>query len=227
MGRGGDVDGDVDPYEVLGLASGIDFGKDGENVRLPSSREISRAYRKMALKYHPDKNTGNARAAAMFQKVKDANEALQDSKKRKEFEQKYRAKFARIAKRRKLDEKSRKMRGDLEVREKKARDAARAVRAKEDEAALIARLREENLATLETLRYENIVAHKKKKAAEEEKIKKAAKQAEVTWTDRYIAATRASLNKHYPQAAAAFDDGTELPYLNREEDILASLVSSK
>ena len=50
-----------DYYEVLGLQKGA------------SEDEIKRAFRKLAIKYHPDKNQGNAEAEAKF---KDINEAI-------------------------------------------------------------------------------------------------------------------------------------------------------
>lgn len=57
-------------YDALGVAPDVD-----ENG-------LKRAYRKLALKYHPDKNAGNEEAAEMFKKIGHAYEVLSDSEKR-------------------------------------------------------------------------------------------------------------------------------------------------
>ena len=64
-----------DYYEVLGLQKGA--GDD----------EIKRAYRKLAKKYHPDVNPGNAEAEAKFKEIGEAYEVLSDSDKKMRYDQ--------------------------------------------------------------------------------------------------------------------------------------------
>ncbi len=64
-----------DYYEVLGL---------GRNA---SADEIKRAYRKLAFKYHPDKNADNKEAEEKFKKVSEAYEVLSDTNKRTTYDQ--------------------------------------------------------------------------------------------------------------------------------------------
>ena len=62
-------DGEVntfDPYHILGIEQGISTG------------EIKKAYRKLSLRYHPDKNIGDKLAEEMFMKIAKAYEALTD-----------------------------------------------------------------------------------------------------------------------------------------------------
>jgi translocation protein SEC63 len=70
-------DGEVstfDPYQILGIESGSALA------------EIKRSYRKLSLKYHPDKNIGNKMAEEMFMKIAKAYEALTDETSKENYE---------------------------------------------------------------------------------------------------------------------------------------------
>ena len=64
-----------DYYEILGMDSGA------------SSDELKRAYRKIALKYHPDKNPGDKEAEKTFKEAAEAYGVLSDSSKRAQYDQ--------------------------------------------------------------------------------------------------------------------------------------------
>jgi len=63
-----------DYYEVLGVA------------RRASSAEITTAYRKLAIRYHPDKNPGDAEAATRFKEAARAFEVLSDGDLRSRYD---------------------------------------------------------------------------------------------------------------------------------------------
>lgn len=50
-------------------------------------QEVKKKYRRLALKYHPDKNPDNAEAEEMFKKINHANSILSDEAKRKIYDQ--------------------------------------------------------------------------------------------------------------------------------------------
>ena len=63
-----------DYYKILGIDKNA------------SSDAIKKAYRKLALKYHPDKNPGNKGAEENFKKISEAYAVLGDAEKRKQYD---------------------------------------------------------------------------------------------------------------------------------------------
>ena len=51
-----------------------------------SQEEIKKAYRQLALKYHPDKNKGDKKAEERFKEISEAYEVLKDPEKRKKYD---------------------------------------------------------------------------------------------------------------------------------------------
>ena len=64
-----------DYYEVLGVDRGAD------------DATLKKAYRKLAKKYHPDTNAGNAQAAEKFKQITEAYSVLSDPEKKKMYDQ--------------------------------------------------------------------------------------------------------------------------------------------
>jgi len=64
-----------DYYSILGISKGA------------TEQEIKKAYRKMALQYHPDKNKGNKESETRFKEINEAYEVLSDKQKRSNYDQ--------------------------------------------------------------------------------------------------------------------------------------------
>lgn len=69
------MNGKKDYYELLGVN------------RSAGEEEIKKAYRKLALKYHPDRNPGDKQAEEKFKQVSEAYQVLTDAQKRSQYDQ--------------------------------------------------------------------------------------------------------------------------------------------
>jgi molecular chaperone DnaJ len=63
-----------DFYKILGVEKGAD------------AADIKKAYRKLAMKYHPDQNKGDAKAEAKFKEISEAYDILKDEQKRTAYD---------------------------------------------------------------------------------------------------------------------------------------------
>ncbi len=63
-----------DYYKILGVD------------KTATKDDISKAFRKLAVKYHPDKNPNNKAAEEKFKEITEANEVLSDPEKRKKYD---------------------------------------------------------------------------------------------------------------------------------------------
>ncbi len=64
-----------DYYSILGISKNA------------NQDEVKKAYRKLAVKYHPDKNPGNNKSEERFKEISEAYEVLKDPEKRKKYDQ--------------------------------------------------------------------------------------------------------------------------------------------
>ena len=64
-----------DYYDILGVSKSA------------TAQEIKKAYRKLAVKYHPDRNPDNAEAEAKFKEAAEAYEVLSNEQKRQKYDQ--------------------------------------------------------------------------------------------------------------------------------------------
>jgi len=71
-------------YEILGVQE------------TSTKDEIKKAYRKLSLQWHPDKNPGNIEAISKFQKISEAYETLGDENKRREYDSRNNNPFVRM-----------------------------------------------------------------------------------------------------------------------------------
>jgi molecular chaperone DnaJ len=64
-----------DYYDILGLSKSA------------SDNEIKSSYRKLAMKYHPDRNPGDRKAEEKFKEISESYEILKDPQKRSAYDQ--------------------------------------------------------------------------------------------------------------------------------------------
>ncbi|XP_067223055.1 dnaJ homolog subfamily C member 17 [Chanodichthys erythropterus] len=129
---------EMDLYALLGVES------------TASEKQIKKAYRQRALSCHPDKNPDNPKAAELFHQLSQALEVLTDAAAKAAYDKVRAAKKQAEERNRKLDDKRKKIKLDLEARERQAdtvkTEEIKITRTLEEE---IARLREEGSRELQ------------------------------------------------------------------------------
>ncbi|CAH1791526.1 unnamed protein product [Owenia fusiformis] len=98
----------LDLYDILEVSPDV------------SEKQIIKAYRKKALKCHPDKNPDNPKAAELFHQLSKALEVLTDAAARAAYDRLLKAKEAAKLRNKLLDSKRKKFKDELESREKSA-----------------------------------------------------------------------------------------------------------
>jgi curved DNA-binding protein len=63
-----------DYYKILGVSKDV------------SDEDLKKAYRKLAMKYHPDQNQGDKKAEESFKEVNEAYAVLSDKEKRRQYD---------------------------------------------------------------------------------------------------------------------------------------------
>lgn len=101
----------VDLYELLKIPPDAD------------DRQIKRAYRRLALKYHPDKGGGKD-AEVLFHKIASATEILSSAELRQQYDRKWKSRQEQVKKRHEKSVHRKRFRDDLERRERAAASAA-------------------------------------------------------------------------------------------------------
>lgn len=129
---------EMDLYALLGIES------------TATEKQIKKAYRQKALSCHPDKNPDNPKAAELFHQLSQALEVLTDAAAKAAYDKVRAAKKQAEERNRKLDDKRKKIKLDLEARERQAEtvktEEVKVTRTLEEE---IARLREEGSRELQ------------------------------------------------------------------------------
>ena len=134
-----DLPQDLDLYAFLGVSTSA------------TNSEITKAYRKKSLLYHPDKNPSES-AAHIFHQLKLATDVLTDPSARAAYDNVRKAKAAKAERTAKYDNERRRMQADLEARERQAKrqkfDVGMAAHADEEEELVfrqeLQRLKEES-----------------------------------------------------------------------------------
>ncbi|XP_076605277.1 dnaJ homolog subfamily C member 17 [Chaetodon auriga] len=209
----------MDLYGLLGIES------------TATTKEIKKAYRQKALTCHPDKNPDNPKAAELFHQLSQALEVLTDAAAKAAYDKICAAKKQAEERNRKLDDKRKKIKLDLEARERHAeaqsQEEAQITRTLEEE---IARLREEGSRQLE---------EEQRLIREQIQREKEAQQQTGGYTQRYSGVERCSKSNVTPKLKLKWkskkDDGTNGGYsegvlvklLQKYGDVLNVIVSSK
>ncbi|CAB5380938.1 unnamed protein product [Rhizophagus irregularis] len=124
---------DLDLYELLG----VNYNSTKE--------EIDKAYRRKAIKFHPDKNRDNVEAATkFFHQISAAYKTLTDPQKKLEYDKIHKAKIESKKRFEKLDAKRKALKEELEEREKAVKQSKKTpVYTQESCEAKIERIKEE------------------------------------------------------------------------------------
>jgi DnaJ family protein C protein 17 len=128
---------DLDLYEVL------------EVEPSSSAADIKKAYRKKALQCHPDKNPDNPNAAKEFHQLSKILEVLIDETARKAYDRVLKGRKEAALRHKELDSKRRKLKEDLEAREKRGLNNFKEKSADEKLREEIERLRKEGSKQVE------------------------------------------------------------------------------
>ena len=124
-----------DPYTVLELDGSVSH----------DIAEVNKAFRRLALKYHPDKNSKNPHALLMFQAVSRAHDYLLDPSAKEEIDNKIKADFQKVKRYEQQDADTRRMAKSLEERERMAAAARHSTGSGEPGANMAARRRNAQL----------------------------------------------------------------------------------
>uniref|UniRef100_A0A1A8QCT2 DnaJ homolog subfamily C member 17 n=1 Tax=Nothobranchius rachovii TaxID=451742 RepID=A0A1A8QCT2_9TELE len=209
----------MDLYGLLGI----------ENTA--TTKEIKKAYRHKALTCHPDKNPDNPKAAELFHQLSQALEVLTDAAAKAAYDKICAAKKQAEERNRKLDDKRKKIKLDLEARERQAesqiQEEVQITRTLEQE---IARLREEGSRQLE---------EEQRLIREQIQLEREAQQQTGGFAHRYSGGERCSKNNVTPKLKLKWkckkDDETNGGYsqemlfklLGKYGEVLNVMVSSK